>query len=63
MNERENKIKIEMVIHNDTKTSLAKKLGMGRYTLTRKIKGVYDWKISELEKLAEIYEKDKTYFF
>ena len=60
---RTDKIKAEMAIHDDTKVSLARKLDITTATLLRKLKGKYDWKAGELEKLAEIYGKDRTYFF
>ena len=60
---RIDKIKREMGAHDTTKTSLAALLKIDTLTLARKLKGDFPWTVAELEKLAEIFKTDRTYFF
>lgn len=57
------RLKAEMGTHNDSKTSLAAKLGITRTALAQKMSGQREFKVSELERLAEIYDKERIYFF
>lgn len=57
------KIKAEMGAHDETQQSLANKLGTSRTTIGQKLSGKTQWTVSELEALAGIYGKDRTYFF
>lgn len=61
--DRNTKIKEAMGGADHTRVELARLLGINRMSVTRKLNGESEWKVSELEKLAEIYETDKTYFF
>lgn len=60
---RIDKIKREMGAHDYTKTSLAAKLEIDQITLARKLRGEFPWTVAELEKLAEIFKVERTYFF
>lgn len=60
---RRSRLKAEMGIHDDSKTSLAAKLGITRTALAQKMSGQREFKVSELERLAEIYNKERIYFF
>ena len=61
--ERNNLIKAEMGKSGEFKRSLARKLNLSRPTLDKKLNGNSAWTIKELECLAKIYGKDRTYFF
>lgn len=52
-----------MGAHDYTKTSLAAKLEIDQITLARKLRGEFPWTVAELEKLAEIFKVERTYFF
>ena len=60
---RIDKIKAEMAINGDTKSSLAKKLEISRSAFISKLNGTSEFKLSELEKLAYLYDKPRNYFF
>lgn len=52
-----------MGAHEITKSSLANKLQISRESLTNKLGGITPWTVAELEKLAEIFNKRRNYFF
>lgn len=60
---RIDKIKREMGAHDLTKTSLAAKLGIDQVTLARKLRGEFPWTVAELERLAEVFDTERNYFF
>lgn len=60
---RINKVKVEMALNDHTKSHLASLMGINRYSLSRKLSQESQFTVMELEKLAEIYEKERTYFF
>ena len=57
------KIKREMGAHDTTKSALAEKLGISRTTINQKLNGDAPWTVAELEELAKIYKKERSYFF
>lgn len=57
------KIKEAMGREGHSKSELARKLGINRMSVAYKLNGRSEWKVSELEKLAEIYSTEKSYFF
>lgn len=61
--DRNIKIKEAMGGAGHSQTDLANLLGINRMSVSRKLNGESEWKVSELEKLAEIYGKSKLYFF
>ena len=61
--DRNIKIKEAMAGAGHSQTDLANLLGITRMSIFRKLSGESEWKVSELEKLAEIYGKPKSYFF
>lgn len=61
--DRNIKIKEAMAGAGHSQTELANLLGITRMSVFRKLTGETEWKVSELEKLAEIYGKPKFYFF
>lgn len=61
--DRNIKIKEAMAGAGHSQTDLANLLGITRMSIFRKLSGESEWKVSELEKLAEIYGKPKLYFF
>lgn len=61
--DRNTKIKEAMAGAGHSQTELANLLGITRMSVFRKLSGETEWKVSELEKLAEIYGKPKFYFF
>ena len=48
----------EMVKHGDSKEKIAGILGISTAQFRNKLKGKYDWTISEIDKLCIYYEKD-----
>lgn len=61
--DRNIKIKEAMVGAGHSQADLARLLGLNRMSVSRKLNEESEWKVSELEKLAEIYGKSKLYFF
>lgn len=61
--ERLNKIKAEMGVNSDTKIKLAMILNCSRTTVAKKLSGKSSFTLIDLEKLAEHYDKPRTYFF
>lgn len=57
------KIKVAMAIADHSRTKLAELLNIDRNTLTHKLKGKSPWSITEIEQLAQIYDKPRHYFF
>lgn len=51
-----NLLKSIMVLKGDNITMLAGKLGMSRQTLSLKIDGLSDFKLSEVKKICVLYE-------
>lgn len=54
---------LEMMKHGDLQEDLAKKLGISIGTACRKLRGKNEWKISEINKLCEIYNKSYEELF
>ena len=61
--ERIQKVKAEMGRLNHTQQDLAKLLKVSIASVHRKLNGHSEFKIAELDKLAEIYAKDSYYFY
>lgn len=51
-----NLLKSVMVLNGDNIKTLALKLNLSRQTLSLKIDGINDFKLSEVKKICEIYE-------
>lgn len=51
-----NLLKSIMVLNGDNIKTLAQKLQMSRQTLSLKIDGINDFKLSEVKKICKIYE-------
>ena len=52
-----------MYTNKHSQKELAQLMGMHRTTLSEKMKGNNSWTIDEIEKLAELYGKPRSYFF
>lgn len=57
------KIKAAMVENGITQSKLALELGLTLTTLNFKLNGKADFKVSELQKIASILNKEISYFF
>lgn len=53
----------EMARRGITQTTIAKLLGVGKSTVSRKFSGQNDWTISEVEILCEYFNKDYYQLF
>lgn len=54
-------ISIELLKNRMPITQLAKELELSRNTVAKKIKGEKDWKLSEMKKMAKIFNKSILY--
>lgn len=55
-----------MALFGDNQSTLAKKIGIDRSFLSRKLRKIYEFKLSELQKIKDIYnltEKDLVDIF
>ena len=57
------RIKEAMGREGHSRVKLASLLGIARETLSRKLAGKAEWRTSELERMAEIYDREKGFFF
>lgn len=48
----------EMGKHGDSQKTLAELLGITNASVSRRLAGISEWSISEIEKLCEHYNKD-----
>ncbi|MCU7522814.1 MAG: hypothetical protein HF312_21695 [Ignavibacteria bacterium] len=60
--DREKLFRVEMARCGHTQRDIAALMGMTLSAFNRRIKGRIKWQISELEKAAGIYGKDRKYF-
>lgn len=54
-------INIELLKNRMPIVQLAKELELSRNTVAKKIKGEKDWKLSEMKKMAKIFNKSILY--
>jgi transcriptional regulator with XRE-family HTH domain len=53
----------ELARKNITRQSLAKKIKISSNSLSKKLNGIVDFKVSELEKIAKVLDVPITIFF
>lgn len=58
-----NNIVAELARKNITRQDLAKKIDISANSLSKKLNGVVDFKVSELEKIAKVLNVPATIFF
>ncbi len=56
-------LRIEMLRHGDTQTTLAKLINITVTSISRRLSGDIDWKISEIEKICKYYGKSYDELF
>lgn len=61
--DRNMKIKAEIAMRDFTRENIATLLNISSASVINKLKGKTQWSIIELEKLSEIFNKDRRYFF
>ena len=61
--DRNTLIKTEMVINDLTQEKLAELMHLSKMSVNLKLQNKRDWSIKEIEKLAEIFGKERNYFF
>ena len=56
-------LRAEMARNRETQQDLAELLGVSIPTVWRKLSGIFDWTISEIEIICEHYNKDYNELF
>ena len=56
-------IRVEMARHGDTQSTLAKLLDITVTSISRRLSGEIDWRISEVETLCKYYNKSYDELF